>query len=229
MPHPTIKTRAAFGTASNSFAPSIFLKIIIPFLAPAALLSVYLESTFRRRDVSLMLNTGAQSVGESTSRKQRGTPGGNQAERKNGTISRARNGAHNGERNDRDRHCVASSLLSSDTTCPCRKNGPCAFSEPPPPARCPFRSSPWCIDRRPRKVSASLPQPRARVSPSPSVSPPFCPRAFSRRQILKSIEFPVGQTAKLPPNNPVVGFPTLRNVDAKYPRTAIPRFIRKKA
>jgi hypothetical protein len=152
---------------------------------------------------------------------------GDQAERKNGTISRARNGAHNGEQNDRDRHCVASSLLSSDMTCPCRKNGPCAFSEPPLPAvpSVPRR----CIDRRPRKVSAPLPQPRARASPSRSVSPPFCPRAFSRRQILKSIEFPVGQTAKLPPNNPVVGFPTLRNVDAKYPRTAIPRFIRKKA
>lgn len=37
----------------------------------------------------------------------------------------------------------------------------------------------------------------------PSSSPPFCPLAFSRRQILKSIEFPVGQTAKLPPNNPM--------------------------
>lgn len=36
----------------------------------------------------------------------------------------------------------------------------------------------------------------------PSDSPPFCPLAFSRRQILKSIEFPVGQTTKLPPNNP---------------------------
>lgn len=31
----------------------------------------------------------------------------------------------------------------------------------------------------------------------------FCPFAFSRRQILKSIEFPVGQTTKLPPNNPM--------------------------
>lgn len=52
--------------------------------------------------------------------------------------------------------------------------------------------------------------------PPSSDSPPFCPLAFSRRQILKSIEFPVGQTTKLPPNNPVVGFSTLCNVDVKY-------------
>lgn len=72
-----------------------------------------------------------------------------------------------------------------------------------------FYPSLWCIDRRPRKVSALFP-------PSSSDSPPFCPLAFSRRQILKSIEFPVGQTTKLPPNNPVVGFSTLCNVDVKY-------------
>lgn len=67
------------------------------------------------------------------------------------------------------------------------------------------------IDRRPRKVSALFPPPVLSTfpsSPSATATPPFCPLAFSRRQILKSIEFPVGQTAKLPPNNSVVGFST---------------------
>lgn len=115
---------------------------------------------------------------------------GNWAKHKNGTISRMWNDAHNGYG---DRDCTAFSLLSSDTMDLCRKNGPHIFEAVLARHLLPF--SLWCIDRRPRKVSAPFPPPS-------SDSPPFCPLAFSRRQILKSIEFPVGQTTKLPPNNP---------------------------
>lgn len=129
---------------------------------------------------------------------------GNWAKHKNGTISRMWNDAHNGYGN---RDCTTFSLLSSDTM-DLPEKWPRTFSKPVSPAI--FYPSLWCIDRRPRKVSAPFPPPS---SDSP---PPFCPLAFSRRQILKSIEFPVGQTTKLPPNNPVVAFSTLCNGDVKY-------------
>lgn len=165
-------------------------------------------------------------------------------------ISRTWNGAHN-SRGDRDRYCAVSSLLSPGTTGSCRKNGPHIFEATlslwlssslsfslslllaRSLTRHPPSSTPFYIAHRssPSESFRSFPATRAQRALSllpPVASPPFCPLAFSRRQILKSIEFPVGQTAKLPPNNSVVSFSTSCSVDAKYSRVAVPCFIHEK-
>lgn len=83
-----------------------------------------------------------------------------------------------------------------------RKNGPHIF-EATPARHLPFL---YTVHRSsPSESFRSFPAIHTPAPPPPL--PPVClfsflpVLAFSRRQILKSIEFPVGQTAKLPPNN----------------------------